>query len=145
MESGCLAGIFLPLVSLRGDRRRGSFGADCAASYGAVRADWNLLHGLQDDLPGVAGLNRRRHSRILSRVVLVVAFILVIVAFFPQQEWLAQSNLLRMFSGALHARTAGLDHCRAGFGPAIDRRRIATPAAFRPQLISNFFHRATNE
>jgi membrane protein required for colicin V production len=38
-------------------------------------------------------------------VVLVVVFILVIVAFFPQQEWLVQSNLPRMFFGALHVST----------------------------------------
>jgi membrane protein required for colicin V production len=38
-------------------------------------------------------------------VVLVVVFILVIVAFFPQEQWLAQSNLPRMFFGALHVGT----------------------------------------
>ncbi len=38
-------------------------------------------------------------------VVLVVVFILVIVAFFPQEQWLAQSNLPRMFFGALHVST----------------------------------------
>ena len=38
-------------------------------------------------------------------VVLVVVFILVIVAFFPGQAWLAQSNLPRMFFGALHVST----------------------------------------
>jgi len=38
-------------------------------------------------------------------VVLVCVFILVIVAFFPQEQWLAQSNLPRMFFGALHVST----------------------------------------
>ncbi len=38
-------------------------------------------------------------------VVLVVVFILVIVAFFPQEQWLADSNLPRMFFGALHVST----------------------------------------
>lgn len=38
-------------------------------------------------------------------VVLVVVFILVIVAFFPQEHWLAESNLPRMFFGALHVST----------------------------------------
>ena len=38
-------------------------------------------------------------------VVLVVVFILVIVAFFPQEQWLAQSSLPRMFFGALHVST----------------------------------------
>ena len=38
-------------------------------------------------------------------VVLVVVFILVIVAFFPQEQWLAESNLPRMFFGALHVST----------------------------------------
>jgi len=38
-------------------------------------------------------------------VVLVVVFILVIVAFFPQEQWLAESTLPRMFFGALHVST----------------------------------------
>jgi membrane protein required for colicin V production len=38
-------------------------------------------------------------------VVLVVVFILVIVAFFPQEQWLADSTLPRMFFGALHVST----------------------------------------
>jgi membrane protein required for colicin V production len=38
-------------------------------------------------------------------IVLVVVFILVIVAFFPAEQWLAQSNLPRMFFGALHVST----------------------------------------
>jgi membrane protein required for colicin V production len=38
-------------------------------------------------------------------IVLVVVFILVIVAFFPQEEWLAESNLPQMFFGALHVST----------------------------------------
>ena len=38
-------------------------------------------------------------------VVLVVVFILVIVAFFPQEQWLAESSLPRMFFGALHVST----------------------------------------
>ena len=38
-------------------------------------------------------------------VVLVVVFILVIVAFFPQQEWLVEASLPRMFFGALHVST----------------------------------------
>lgn len=38
-------------------------------------------------------------------IVLVVVFILVIVAFFPQQQWLAESSLPRMFFGALHVST----------------------------------------
>jgi membrane protein required for colicin V production len=38
-------------------------------------------------------------------VVLVVVFILVIVAFFPQEQWLAESNLPRMFFGVLHVST----------------------------------------
>jgi membrane protein required for colicin V production len=38
-------------------------------------------------------------------IVLVVVFILVIVAFFPQEQWLAESNLPRMFFGALHVST----------------------------------------
>jgi membrane protein required for colicin V production len=38
-------------------------------------------------------------------VVLVVVFILVIVAFFPQERWLAESTLPRMFFGTLHVST----------------------------------------
>lgn len=38
-------------------------------------------------------------------VVLVVVFILVVVAFFPQEQWLADSTLPRMFFGALHVGT----------------------------------------
>jgi membrane protein required for colicin V production len=38
-------------------------------------------------------------------VVLVVVLILVIVAFFPQEHWLAESTLPRMFFGALHVST----------------------------------------
>jgi len=38
-------------------------------------------------------------------VVLVVVFILVIVAFFPQEQWLAESSLPRMFFGTLHVST----------------------------------------
>jgi len=37
--------------------------------------------------------------------VLVIVFILVIVAFFPQEQWLAESTLPRMFFGALHVST----------------------------------------
>ena len=38
-------------------------------------------------------------------IVLVVVFILVVVAFFPQEQWLAESTLPRMFFGALHVST----------------------------------------
>ena len=38
-------------------------------------------------------------------VVFVVVVLLVIVAFFPQEQWLAESNLPRMFFGALHVST----------------------------------------
>ena len=38
-------------------------------------------------------------------VVLVVVFIIVVVAFFPQEHWLAESTLPRMFFGALHVST----------------------------------------
>jgi membrane protein required for colicin V production len=38
-------------------------------------------------------------------VVLVIVFILVIVAFFPQEQWLAEATLPRMFFGALHVST----------------------------------------
>jgi membrane protein required for colicin V production len=41
----------------------------------------------------------------LQGVLLVVVFILVIVAFFPQEQWLAESTLPRMFFGALHVST----------------------------------------
>jgi len=41
----------------------------------------------------------------LQGVVLVLVFILVIVAFFPQEQWLAESTLPRMFFGALHVST----------------------------------------
>jgi membrane protein required for colicin V production len=37
--------------------------------------------------------------------VLVLVFILVIVAFFPQEQWLAESTLPRMFFGAVHVST----------------------------------------
>jgi membrane protein required for colicin V production len=38
-------------------------------------------------------------------VVLVMVFILVIVAFFPKEQWLAESTLPRMFFAALHVST----------------------------------------
>ena len=38
-------------------------------------------------------------------IVFVIVFILVIVAFFPQEHWLAESTLPRMFFGALHLST----------------------------------------
>jgi membrane protein required for colicin V production len=38
-------------------------------------------------------------------VVVVIVFILVVVAFFPQEQWLAESTLPRMFFGALHVGT----------------------------------------
>ncbi len=38
-------------------------------------------------------------------VVLVIVFILVIVAFFPQEQWLADSTLPHMFFGALNVST----------------------------------------
>ena len=38
-------------------------------------------------------------------VVLVVVFVLAIVAFFPKEQWLAESTLPRMFFGALHVST----------------------------------------
>lgn len=41
----------------------------------------------------------------IQGVVLVVVFLLVVVAFFPQQQWMAQSNLPRLFFGALHVST----------------------------------------
>lgn len=41
----------------------------------------------------------------LQGVLLVMVFILVAVAFFPQAHWLAESRLPRMFFGACHVTT----------------------------------------
>ena len=38
----------------------------------------------------------------IQGIVLVVVFVLVILAFFPHEQWLAESTLPRMFFGALH-------------------------------------------
>ena len=103
---GRLAGIFLPLVRYASIANAISFiviallvmalaglvGNMLAKAFKSIGLGW---------LDGIAGAI----FGFFQGVVLVVVFILVIVAFFPQEQWLAQSNLPRMFFGALHVST----------------------------------------
>ena len=103
---GRLEGIFLPLVRYTAVAEAVAFlviallvmvlfaliGKMLAKAFKMIGLGW---------LDGIAG----GIFGFLQGVVLVVVFILVIVAFFPQEEWLAQSNLPRMFFGALHVST----------------------------------------
>ncbi|HEY1897814.1 MAG TPA: CvpA family protein [Terracidiphilus sp.] len=103
---GRLAGIFLPLVRYAAIADTIAFlliallvmvlfaliGNLLARAFKMIGLGW---------LDGIAGAI----FGFFQGVVLVVVFILVIVAFFPQQEWLVQSNLPRMFFGALHVST----------------------------------------
>ena len=101
-----LAGVFLPLVRIPAVANTiaflllallvmalvGVIGNLLAKAFKMIGLGW--LDGI---VGGIFGF--------FQGTVLVVVFILVIVAFFPQQQWLAEATLPRMFFGALHVST----------------------------------------
>src|SRR5579864_6655902 len=103
---GRLAGIFLPMVRVPAVANTIAFllialvvmlliglvGNILAKAFKTIGLGW---------LDGIAG----GIFGFFQGIVLVVVFILVIVAFFPQEQWLAESSLPRMFFGALHVST----------------------------------------
>ena len=101
-----LAGLFLPLVRIPAVANTIAFLLIALLVMALIGVVGNLLAkafkmiGL-GWLDGIAG----GIFGFFQGVVLVVVFILVIVAFFPQEEWLADSTLPRMFFGALHVST----------------------------------------
>jgi len=101
-----LAGLFLPLVRIPAVANTIAFLLIALLIMALIGVVGNLLAkafkmiGL-GWLDGIAG----GIFGFFQGVVLVVVFILVIVAFFPQEEWLADSTLPRMFFGALHVST----------------------------------------
>jgi len=101
-----LAGLFLPLVRIPAVANTIAFLFIALVIMALIGVVGNLLAkafkmiGL-GWLDGIAG----GIFGFFQGVVLVVVFILVIVAFFPQEEWLADSTLPRMFFGALHVST----------------------------------------
>ena len=80
----CIALVIMGLIALIGNM--------LAKAFKTIGLGW---------LDGIAG----GIFGFFQGVVLVIVFILVIVAFFPQEQWLAESNLPRMFFGALHVST----------------------------------------
>jgi membrane protein required for colicin V production len=101
-----LAGIFLPLFRIPAVANTVAFLLIALLTMALIGVIGNLLAkafkmiGL-GWLDGIAG----GVFGFFQGIVLVVVFILVIVAFFPQEQWLAESNLPRMFFGALHVST----------------------------------------
>jgi membrane protein required for colicin V production len=101
-----LAGVFLPLVRIPSVANTIAFLLLALLIMALVGVIGNLLAkafkmiGL-GWLDGIAG----GIFGFFQGVVLVVVFILVIVAFFPQEQWLAEASLPRMFFGALHVST----------------------------------------
>lgn len=101
-----LAGVFLPLfrvsavantiafilIALLVMGLTGLVGNFLARAFKMVGLGW---------LDGIAG----GIFGFFQGIVFVIVFILVIVAFFPQEHWLAESTLPRMFFGALHIST----------------------------------------
>lgn len=101
-----LAGVFLPIVRIPAIANTIAFLLIALVVMALIGLIGNLLAkalkmiGL-GWLDGIAG----GVFGFFQGVVLVVVFILVIVAFFPQEQWLAESTLPRMFFGALHMST----------------------------------------
>ena len=101
-----LAGLFLPLVRIPAVANTIAFLFIALVIMALIGVVGNLLAkafkmiGL-GWLDGIAG----GIFGFFQGVVLVVVFILVIVAFFPQEQWLAEATLPRMFFGALHVST----------------------------------------
>jgi membrane protein required for colicin V production len=103
---GRLAAIFLPLFRIPAVANTIAFLLIALVVMGLISLIGNLLAkafkmvGL-GWLDGIAGAV----FGFFQGVVLVVVFILVVVAFFPQEQWLANSTLPQMFFGALHVST----------------------------------------
>ena len=103
---GRLAAIFLPLFRFAGVANTIAFLLIALLIMALTSVVGNLLAkalkmiglGWLDSIAGAV-------FGFFQGVVLVVVFILVIVAFFPQEQWLADSSLPRMFFGALHVST----------------------------------------
>jgi membrane protein required for colicin V production len=103
---GRLAALFLPLVRIAAIANTIGFLLIALLVMALIGVIGNLLAkafkmiglGWLDGLAGAV-------FGFFQGVVLVVVFILVIVAFFPEEHWLAESNLPRMFFGALHVST----------------------------------------
>src|SRR3954462_3797792 len=101
-----LARIFLPLFRVPAVANTIAFLCIALVIMGLIALIGNLLAKAFKTiglgwLDGIAG----GIFGFFQGVVLVVVFILVIVAFFPQEQWLAESTLPRMFFGALHVGT----------------------------------------
>jgi len=101
-----LAQIFLPLFRVPAVANTIAFLCIALVIMGLIALIGNLLAKAFKTiglgwLDGIAG----GIFGFFQGVVLVVVFILVIVAFFPQEQWLAESTLPRMFFGALHVGT----------------------------------------
>jgi len=101
-----LAGLFLPLVRIPAVANTIAFLFIALVIMALIGVVGNLLAKafkmiglgwLDGIVGGIFGF--------FQGVVLVVVFILVIVAFFPQEQWLAEATLPRMFFGALHVST----------------------------------------
>lgn len=103
---GRLAAVLLPLVRIPAVAYTVAFLLIALVVTGLIALIGNLLAktfkmiGL-GWLDGIAGAI----FGFFQGIVLVVVFILAIVAFFPQEQWLAQATLPRMFFGALHVST----------------------------------------
>jgi membrane protein required for colicin V production len=103
---GRLARVFLPVVRIEAVANAIAFLLIALLVMAVIAFVGNLLAkafkmiGL-GWLDGIAGAI----FGFFQGVVLVVVFILVIVAFFPQEQWLAESTLPGMFFGALHVST----------------------------------------
>jgi len=103
---GRLAAIFLPLFRIAAVANTIAFLVIALLVMALIGFIGNLLAkafkmiglGWLDSIAGAV-------FGVFQGVVLVVVFILVIVAFFPQEQWLAESSLPRMFFGALHVST----------------------------------------
>jgi membrane protein required for colicin V production len=103
---GRLAQVFLPVVRIPAIANTVAFLSIALLVMAVIGLIGNLLAkalkmiGL-GWLDGIAGAI----FGFFQGVLVVVVFILVIVAFFPQQQWLAESTLPRMFFGALQVST----------------------------------------
>jgi membrane protein required for colicin V production len=103
---GHFAAVILPVVRIPAVANTISFLLIALVVMGLIALIGNLLAkafkmvglGWLDGLAGAV-------FGFFQGVVLVVVFILVVVAFFPQEQWLAQSTLPQMFFGALHVST----------------------------------------
>ncbi|HET6206536.1 MAG TPA: CvpA family protein [Terracidiphilus sp.] len=103
---GHLAAILLPVVRISAVANTIAFLLIALLIMAAIGLIGNLLAKALRMI-GLGWLDRIAGAvfGFFQGVVFVVVLILVIVAFFPQEQWLAESTLPRMFFGALHVST----------------------------------------